>query len=152
LRLKGCAENLFREANSLNSSAFLQGYEDLIKGDVSERFIADFDKKIACDDVVKRIVFLTALSAYSSEPMNLFLKGPSSIGKTFNTVQVLKYFPQEDVWYLGGLSPTALIHERGILVDENGDPIDLSKKPRKSDFEDDPKGYQRASARMGRKA
>jgi len=144
LELKGYAENLFREANSLNSSAFLQGYEDLIRGDVNERFLADFDKKIACDDIVKRVIFLTALSAYSPEPMNLFLKGPSSIGKTFNTITVLKYFPQEDVWYLGGLSPTALIHERGILVDEYGNLIDLSEKPRKSDFKKDPKGYQRA--------
>jgi len=123
---------------------FLQAYGDLIKSDVNEKFMADFGRKIACDDTVKRVVFLTGLSAYSSEPMNLFLKGPSSIGKTWNTIQVLRYFPQEDVWYLGGLSPTALIHERGILVDENGDPIDLSEKPRKSDFKGDQKGYQRA--------
>jgi len=127
-----------------NPEEFLKEYDDLIKVDVNERFLADFNKRIACDDAVKRAVLQTALSAYTSEPMNLFLKGPSSIGKTWNTIQVLRYFPQEDVWYLGGLSPTALIHERGTLVDENGDPIDLSEKPRKSDFKDDPKGYQRA--------
>jgi len=128
-------------------SEFQQSYGDLIFRDVNDLFLADFSKRIACDDVVKRIVLHTALSAYSSEPMNLFLKGPSSIGKTFNATQVLRYFPQEDVWYLGGLSPTALVHERGTLVDEDGETIDLSEKPRKSDFKDDPKGYQRALKR-----
>ena len=127
-----------------NLFEFLKEYADLIKSDVNEKFLADFDRKIACDDTVKRVVFLTGLSAYSSEPMNLFLRGPPSCGKSFNTTQILQYFPQEDVWYLGGLSPTALIHERGTLVDEDGKPIDLNEKPRKSDFKGDQKGYQRA--------
>jgi len=127
-----------------DESEFYHIYGDLVNSDVNDRFLSHFSKTIVRDDVIKRVVFLTALSAYSNYPINLFLKGPSSIGKTYNPVQILKYFPQEDVWYLGGLSPTALIHEKGTLVDENGEPIDLNEKPRKNDFKDDPEGYQRA--------
>jgi len=76
------------------------------------------------------------LQRIQSNPLNLFLKGESSIGKTYNVTETLKYFPEEDVWYLGRLSPTALIHERGILVDENGEPINFAEAPRKGDFED----------------
>jgi hypothetical protein len=65
------------------------------------------------------------------KPLNLFLRGESSTGKTYNTTEALKYFPQEDVWILGGLSPAALIHEYGDLVDENGNPILPSEKPDK---------------------
>ena len=83
------------------------------------------------DEVTKNMVFLTGLSAYTSEPINLFLRGESSIGKSYNVVQVLKYFPKEDVWLLGGLSPTALVHSHGKLVDENGEEISLEEKPEK---------------------
>jgi hypothetical protein len=77
------------------------------------------------------MVFLTALSAYTPEPINLFLRGESSIGKSYNVVQALKYFPKDDVWLLGGLSPTALIHQHGLLIDKNGDLILPSSKPDK---------------------
>ena len=121
-----------------------EAYADLISSDLNEVFIKSFSKKIACDDTAKRIIFKTGLSAYSPEPMNLFLKGPSSIGKTYITVQIMRYFPPEDVWFLGGLSPTALIHDYGTLVDEDGNPIDLSEKPKKSDYKNDPEGYRYA--------
>jgi len=41
----------------------------------------------------------------------------------------LGLFPKDDVWFLGGLSPTALVHEKGILVDKNGNIILPSDKP-----------------------
>jgi hypothetical protein len=46
------------------------------------------------------------------------LKGESSIGKTHIAKSVAEYFPHEDVWFIGDMSPKALIHERGTY--ENG--------------------------------
>lgn len=71
------------------------------------------------DDLTKKSILLTAMSAYSNNPLNLFLKGESGEGKTYNATQALRYFPDKDVWLLGGLSPTALVHSYGVLEDED---------------------------------
>lgn len=84
------------------------------------------------DWVTKNMITLTGVSAYTPDPINLFLRGESSIGKTYNTTEGLKYFPPEDVWMLGGLSPTALIHGYGDLVDEHGNLILFDQKPDRS--------------------
>jgi len=102
--------------------------------------LEDLERRVKKDRSTKLSVFSTGLSAYSTEPMNLFLKGPSGVGKTYNTVQTLQYFPKEDVWFLGGLSPKALIHDYGVLMNKYGDPINTLEKPvkpRKRDFENE---------------
>lgn len=75
---------------------------------------------IKYDYKVKLSVLLTAVSAYTPQPINLLLKGSSGSGKTHNATRVLKIFPKRDVWRIGRLSPTALIHLRGELVTEDG--------------------------------
>jgi hypothetical protein len=102
-------------------------------------YMRHLDKTVKRDHATKRMVFLTALSAYSRNPQNLFLKGPSSTGKTYNVTQALRYFPRSDVWMLGGLSPTALVHDYGVLIDsERGKEIDPAEdKPQKEDYTDD---------------
>lgn len=100
--------------------------------------LTDLDRRVKRDKATKLSVFFAGLSAYLPEPINLFLKGESGSGKSYNTVQTLKYFPQEDVWFLGGLSPKALIHEHGILMNRYGEPIseeDKPVKPKKRDFQ-----------------
>jgi len=97
----------------------------------------DLDRKIKRDRAVKLSVFFTGLSAYLPEPINLFLKGESGIGKTYNAVKTLEYFPKDDVWHLIGLTPKALAHGYGVLVNKNGEPINLNnmpKRPRKRDY------------------
>lgn len=96
-----------------------------------KKFMVHVSRHVKRDDVTKNMVFLTGLSAYTPDPINLFLRGESSIGKSYNAVEVLKYFSKEDVWLLGALSPTALIHSRGRLVDSDGDEIDFLDKPDK---------------------
>ncbi len=71
------------------------------------------------DYIAKVINLYTCLSAYTEEPQNLFLKGPSSSGKSFGATQVAKLFPKGDVWFIGRMSPTALIHSRGEYDEEN---------------------------------
>ena len=121
----------------------LGGYKagDLLAVDpqLYDKFIQHLSKTVKRDEVTKNMVFSTAISAYTPDPINLFLRGQSSIGKTYNVVQVTKYFPKEDVWLLGGLSPTALVHLHGRLVDKNGEEIsvkDKPEKPVKSDYQD----------------
>lgn len=96
-----------------------------------QKFMVHLSRTVKRDVVAKNMVFLTSLSAYTPEPINLFLRGESSIGKSYNVVQFLKYFPRDDAWLLGGLSPTALIHQHGVLVDKNGEAILPSEKPDK---------------------
>lgn len=101
--------------------------------------LADLDKRIKHDNSVKLSVFFTGISAFLHEPINLFQKGESGIGKSYNTVQALKYYPPETTLLLGGLSPKALIHDYGTLLTEDGQPatdIEKPEKPRSSDYAD----------------
>ena len=74
------------------------------------------------DDIVKKTIQTVAISAYTDNPLNLFMKGPTSVGKSYITVNSLQYWPEKDVWMLGGLSPTALVHDSsfGTFEDQNG--------------------------------
>ena len=62
-------------------------------------------------------------SAYLPSPSSLGLIAPSSVGKTFVAIECSKFFPKRDVMLLGGLSPTALAHDYGEFVDEDGNSI-----------------------------
>ena len=77
------------------------------------------DEKI----LVKKILRV-GFSAYTNNPINLGLMAPSSEGKTYAVVHVMELFPKEDVIFVGGMSPTAFIHERGIMVNENNESIE----------------------------
>jgi len=128
----------------------LGGYKagDLLAVDpeLYQKFMKHSTRTVKRDVVTKNMVFLTGLSAFTNEPINLFLRGESSTGKTYNVIEVLKYFPKEDVWLLGGLSPTALVHDKGKLVDENGEEIELEKKPvkpHKTDYQNE-RDYRKA--------
>lgn len=100
-----------------------------------DEIVCEISRTVAGDDTVKRIVFLTYLSAYITDrqsrslPLNLFIKGESSTGKTYNAVEVSRLFPKEDVLKLGGLSPKALVHRYGEFdTDKNENIVDLSGK------------------------
>jgi len=101
----------------------------------TEQFLDYYENRIKEDREASFFVFLTALSKDSEDPQNVFMKGDSSIGKTWVTTNVLSLFEGQDVWMLGGLSPTALVHSYGELVDANGDAINWEEKPTKKDVE-----------------
>jgi len=73
-----------------------------------KRYMEHLSRFVVHDDSTKKLVFLTGLSAYTKNPINLFLRGESSIGKSHNVTQTLQYFPEEDTFMLGGLSPPQL--------------------------------------------
>jgi len=80
--------------------------------------------KIKSDQKIVKKLLSCFLSTYTNNPINLGIMAPSSEGKTYATVEVSKLFPKEDVISVGRMSPTALIHQKGILVDENHNPIE----------------------------
>jgi hypothetical protein len=108
------------------------------KENLTDYVLADLDTRIKKDRAVKLSIFFTGLSSFMNDPINLFLKGESGSGKTFNTTETLKYFPEDSILFLGGMSPKALIHSRGVLLNKNGEEIDLDfhpAKPSKNEYE-----------------
>ena len=103
---------------ALHESVFTEEHSFLKDTTLLQNVSRILDKKIKKEEKNKLIVLFTYLSAYGSNPLNLFLKGESSIGKTYLAKSVAEYFPDEDVWFIGDMSPKALIHEHGRF--ENG--------------------------------
>ena len=94
-------------------------------------FMKYYTQTVKRDPVTKAVTFLVCFSAYTQDPLNLFLRGESSLGKTYVVSQITKLFPKSDVWNLGGVTPKFLIRQHGLLVDENEQPILLTQKPDK---------------------
>jgi hypothetical protein len=115
---------------------------------LESKFMLHIGRTVKHDRMTSNLVLKTALSAYTREPLNLFLRGESSVGKTYVVVNGLANFPREDVWLLGALSPTALIHDRGLLVDENGEPITVVSKPDKDSTGAEKEAYQEFKEKM----
>lgn len=90
--------------------------ELLMDPKIVERFIEDSSRAILLDVPTRMIMLLTCVSALGKKPHNLAVLGPWSIGKTWITVNVTSYF--DNVWTLGGMSPKALIHQRGEYNEE----------------------------------
>ena len=70
-----------------------------------------------------RIVLYAGLSCYTFNPISVVVRAPTSEGKTYMVSVVISFFPKEDVWLIGSMSPKALIRLYGILVDKNNQPI-----------------------------
>jgi hypothetical protein len=115
---------------------------------IEEKFMLHIGRTVKHDQMTSNLVLKTGLSAYTKEPLNLFLRGESSIGKTYVVVNSLADFPKEDVWFLGGLSPTALVHDKGDLVDEDGEPITVVSKPEKDATEQEKEAYREFREKM----
>jgi len=95
---------LFDLAKLKDLGGFKAGCLLAVDPQLYDKFMLHLSRFVKRDEEAKNMVFLTALSAYTPEPINLFLRGESSIGKTYNVIETLKYFPEDDVWLLGGLS------------------------------------------------
>lgn len=94
------------------------------KGTPIEQVEAYLNTVVADDSALVKRLLRCGLSMYSNDPINLGILAPSSEGKTHAAVQTMELFPKEDVIFVGRMSPTALAHDRGILVDDNLNPIE----------------------------
>lgn len=79
---------------------------------------------IADDEPLTKRILRCGLSAYTNDPINLAILAPTSEGKTYTAVKVLEIFPEGDVIFIGRMSPAALIHDRGTLVDSKNHEIE----------------------------
>ena len=90
-----------------------------------EFVIKTIQKTVKCEDSLIRHIVYTGLSAYiPDKTTNLGILAPTSEGKTYAVTETLQYFPEEDVEYIGKMSTMALVRQKGILIDKNGQPID----------------------------
>ena len=87
--------------------------------DFRENVINTIKKEVKQEDTLIRQIFDTAISAYSTDPANLGIIAPTSEGKTYTVEKTLQYFPKQDVWTIGSMSPKSLIRQKGTIVDKN---------------------------------
>lgn len=93
--------------------------------------LIDLEGRVKKDIPSKCTALLTDMSAYLDKPLTTSFKGISGVGKTINVIEASMYFSKEDIMFLGGLSPKALIHQHGTLMDDKNIPILPEHKPEK---------------------
>ena len=106
----------------------IQKATELLKNpEILEKFIEHQNRFLVLDNPIRKLLCLTCISTYGNYPLNVALMQVFSSGKSTNTIHTAKYFP--NAWFLGGLSPKSLIHEKGDYNEEQeGFIIDLQKK------------------------
>ncbi|MCL2868766.1 MAG: hypothetical protein FWF27_04925, partial [Candidatus Bathyarchaeota archaeon] len=90
------------------------------------------------DDHIIRVVFHVGLSAYH-KPLNLGLKAESGSGKSYSTVETIKFLPEEDVQVIGSQSPKVISHENGIRKTIDGRELkeeSIPEKPKVNNYPD----------------
>lgn len=78
-------------------------------------------KEVKQDDRLVKQVFLTLLSAYTNNPINLAINAPTGEGKSYVVSKVAELFPQSDVIFLTAMTDKALFHMQGTLVIKNNE-------------------------------
>lgn len=126
-------EKKYKVSDSFDFSAVTEPFQKLVDTAMAKmkssgkrpiELIEDYlNTKVKNDPLLVKQLLRIYFSAYTNEPINAGLLAPSSEGKTYATVEVAEIFPKEDVISIGRMSPTALIHAHGVLVDGNGDPL-----------------------------
>lgn len=107
-----------------NSAAKKTKQREIQKGPPLKQIENYLNTKIKNDHKLVIKILWCCFSAYTSIPINLGIMASTSEGKTYATVEVTKIFPKKDIILVGRMSPTALIHQNGILVDENLNPLE----------------------------
>ena len=95
----------------------------LVNSDPVEYVVNIIKRTVKGEDTNIRIVLYSGLSCYTFNPISVVVRAPTSEGKTYMVSVVISFFPKEDVWLIGSMSPKALIRLYGILVDKNNQPI-----------------------------
>jgi hypothetical protein len=90
-----------------------------------EYIVKSIKRTVKCEDALTRQILYTGFSAYvEDDPLNLGILAPTSEGKTYPIIESLQYFPDDDVWYIGQMSPKVLVRQKGILIDKkSGEPL-----------------------------
>ena len=116
------------EEKSSGESVLIDLESEIADRDYASFTINTIKKTVKREDVLIRQVLYTGLSTYTYEPMNLAIIAATSEGKTYGVIQSMKYFPTDDVLYIGSMSTKVLVRQKGILVDSNHNAIEYKVK------------------------
>lgn len=94
--------------------------------------------------LVKQLL-ITMLSSKTNNPLNIGINAPSGEGKNWAIEKVAAVFPEEDVYFIHGMTDKALLHESGELVIKDTDLDFVSFKLELDESEKDNFGYYRLS-------
>lgn len=97
--------------------------DERTRPDITDLMRAPVKRQVKEDDESIDVVQDVALSAYTTDPLNLNLSGATGSGKSHVVTRSLMVFPQKDVLMLGGASATFFYHDHGELIDEDGEPL-----------------------------
>jgi len=133
---KGKWKGQYGDKQSEVEMSCLAELESKIPGKDLVDFVINTAKKtVKQEDTLVRQILYTGLSAHTNDPLNLGIIAPTSEGKTYPVIEVMKFFPIEDVWYIGHMSPMTLVRQKGILVNKNNHSIGaIVKKLKKEMF------------------
>lgn len=96
----------------------------ILDKDYAEFIVRIIKRTVRREDSLVRQIFYTAISKDSTNPINLAVLAPTSEGKTYPVLESLQYFPKQDIWKIGSMSPKVIIRQNGILVDSNNQPVE----------------------------
>jgi hypothetical protein len=115
--LTNCHNNIIIDEQELKSR--------IHNSDPFEYLVKNVKKTVKCEDPLIKQILYTGFSAYvEDDPLNLGVLAPTSEGKTYAITESLQYFPNEDVLYIGQMSPKVLVRQKGILIDKKtGEPL-----------------------------
>jgi hypothetical protein len=117
--------------------------KEIPDGDYVEYVIKIAKRTVKGEDALVRLLVYVGLTVYSHNPLCLGIRAPTSEGKTYAITQTIqKFFPKEDIWLIGSMSPKALIRQNGVLVDSNNELLEpkireLKVKIKECDRDDD---------------
>ena len=70
-----------------------------------EYLVKVIKRTVKGEDAGIRIVLYAGLSSYTFNPLSVAVRAPTSEGKTHLVIVVISFFPREDVWLIGSMSP-----------------------------------------------
>jgi hypothetical protein len=110
--------------------------------DYAEFVIGTIKQTVKKEDSLVRLIVYTAISKDTSNPINLAVLTPTSEGKTYAVLESIQYFPKQDIWKIGSMTPKVIIRQNGILVDSNNQPLEtrikeLKRKIKETDYIDE---------------
>jgi hypothetical protein len=95
---------------------------------ILERILKISEKRLVGDESIRKLEILVMASCYGV-PLNLNLSQVWSSGRSTITSEMVELMPEGSAWFLAGLSPTGLVHERGEWDEaKKAFIVDLDKK------------------------
>lgn len=119
--------------DGMNSPEYAKFKKQLDRQITDEEVIQILGKTVKHDNVNKMATLLLAINTYSEQDQsNLAFLACSSTGKSYIPLEIIKFFPEEDLIVLGYCSPTAFFHEWGDMLPDPADKREVeTKKKRK---------------------